>query len=140
MLFFNAPPAKVFMGDGASASLGFSFAALPLLVAQPTPADIWLKLNLGALILFPFLFDGTFTLIPRAYFILCNKTTTKNPPIADKIIDLAKPRTPTISHQQSAIGNLARLSELTQAHRSHLYQRWVQSGASHRKVASAYPA
>jgi len=88
------------MGDGASGFLGFSFAALPLLVADPDPADLWLKLNLGALILFPFLFDGTFTLFRRAI----------------------------------------RKENVREAHRSNLYQRWTQAGASHRKVATAYTA
>jgi len=129
-LCFNWPPAKVFMGDGASGFLGLSFAALPLLVAEPTPADVWLKLNLGALILFPFLFDGTFTLLRRACVILIadnRSSRSGNAPL----------------DQPSAIFNfrsLARLSELTQAHRSHLYQRWTQAGASHRKVAAAYAA
>jgi len=129
-LFFNWAPAKVFMGDGASGFLGFSFAALPLLVAAPTPADVWLKLNLGALALFPFLFDGTFTLLRRACVIL--KADNRASRSGNASLD-----------QPSAIfdfRSLARLGELTQAHRSHLYQRWTQAGASHRKVASAYTA
>jgi len=119
-LFFNWSPARVFMGDGASGFLGFSFAALPLLVADPVPSDLWLKLNLGALALFPFLFDGTFTLFRRARLLL----STTNP----------HPSSLTLRP------SIARLAELTQAHRSHLYQRWTQAGASHRKVASAYTA
>ncbi|MDQ8186276.1 hypothetical protein [Pelagicoccus sp. SDUM812002] len=122
-LCFNWSPAKVFMGDGASGFLGFSFAALPILVAVPTPADIWLKLNLGALTLFPFIFDGTFTLFRRARCILIENSSSQS------------------ASKASALGvKLVRLSELTEAHRSHLYQRWIQSEASHQKVASAYTA
>lgn len=125
---FNWSPAKVFMGDGASGFLGFSLAALPLLVADTTPADLWLKLNLGAIVLFPFLFDGTFTLVRRAIIVL----KVDNGSSCDENASL---------NTQSAIFNmksLARLMELTQAHRSHLYQRWVRSGASHARVATAY--
>jgi len=118
------------MGDGASGFLGFSFAALPLLVAEPTPGDVWLKLNLGALALFSFLFDGAFTLLRRACVIL--KADNRASRSGNAPLD-----------QPSAIfdfRSLARLGQLAQAHRSHLYQRWTQAGASHRKVAAAYTA
>lgn len=64
-LRYNWPPAKVFMGDCASSFLGFAFAALPLLHSKHTGTDLWLGINLSALMLFPFLFDGTYTIFRR---------------------------------------------------------------------------
>lgn len=116
-LLFNWSPAKVFMGDCASGFLGFSFAALPLVFSAFSGYDSWKAINLSALMLFPFLFDGTFTLGRRAYIIIRSKA---------------------IHASLFSIHNLARLRELTQAHRSHLYQRWTQAGSSHGLVASAY--
>lgn len=112
-LRYNWPPAKIFMGDCASSFLGFAFAALPLLHSKHTGTDLWLSINLGALILFPFLFDGAYTLSRRAFGIL-------------------------IENSKFKIGRLPRLIELTQAHRSHLYQRWTQSGASHKYVSCMF--
>lgn len=97
-LIFNWSPAKIFLGDCASGFLGFSFAALPLLFTLESDCNIWISINLSALILFPFLFDGSYTLIRR----LINR------------------------------------ENILEAHRSHLYQKWVLAGTSHRKVASAY--
>ncbi len=59
-LVFNRPPARVFMGDGGSAFLGFVFAVLPL--GAPLPG--W-GLAAAACFVWPFLFDTTFTLLRR---------------------------------------------------------------------------
>lgn len=90
----NWPPARVFMGDVGSTFLGFTFAALPILV---DPADPRLFLA-GVLFVWPFVFDTVFTLIRR----------------------------------------LLRGENILQAHRSHLYQRLVISGWSHRAVTLLY--
>lgn len=58
----NWSPAKVFMGDVCSAFLGFIFAALPLLAAQVSPK----LLIFGLIIVWPFIFDTSFTIIRRA--------------------------------------------------------------------------
>lgn len=112
-LRYNWPPAKVFMGDCASSFLGFAFAALPLLHSIHTGTDLWKSINLGALALFPFLFDGAFTLCRRAFGFL----------IEDGTLELK---------------NLPKLIKLTEAHRSHLYQRWTQSDKSHKYVSTLY--
>ena len=61
-LFFNWHPAKVFMGDVGSVSLGFAFATLPFYSTS-------LKIEEGvfsiAIFLWFFLADGAFTLIRR---------------------------------------------------------------------------
>lgn len=90
----NWPPARIFMGDVGSTFLGFSFAALPLLV---DPADPHLFLA-GLLLVWPFVFDTVFTLICR----------------------------------------LLRGENILRAHRSHLYQRLVIAGWSHRSVTLLY--
>ena len=62
-LFHNMPPAKLFMGDGGSTLLGFSFAALALMGAgrgDPVPFAC------APLALAPFLLDGVFTLFRRS--------------------------------------------------------------------------
>lgn len=60
-LAHNWPPASIFMGDVGSASLGFSFAVLPLMAGR---AHHRLAL-LGPLLVWPFLFDTAFTLLRR---------------------------------------------------------------------------
>lgn len=90
----NWPPARVFMGDVGSTFLGFSFAALPLLV---DPADPRLFLA-GVLFVWPFVFDTVFTMIRR------------------------------LLHGENIL----------RAHRSHLYQRLVIAGWSHRAVTLLY--
>jgi glycosyltransferase WbpL len=60
-LLHNWDPAKVFMGDAGSGFFGFLFAALPLL-APANPVYTWCAL----LLLWPFVFDTTLTLIRRA--------------------------------------------------------------------------
>lgn len=93
-LWYNWPPARIFMGDVGSAFLGFSFASITLLPTQPNAQ--WAIA--GALLLWPFLFDGTFTLLQR----------------------------------------LRRGENIFAAHRSHLYQRLVIAGYSHRAVTVLY--
>ena len=63
-LYWNWPPARIFMGDVGSTFLGFTFATLPLL-GYARLADSRL-LIVGALFIGPFLFDGSFTIIRRA--------------------------------------------------------------------------
>ncbi len=60
-LFYNYPPASVFMGDGGSVFLGLAAGALSLAaVAQGA-----LSLSAAVLLMLPFVFDATFTLIRR---------------------------------------------------------------------------
>lgn len=66
-LTLNWPPAKIFMGDAGSTVIGFSFGFLPLLVwveARGT-ADFGRFLVAAALVVWPFLADGTFTIFRR---------------------------------------------------------------------------
>ncbi|MDQ3392590.1 MAG: glycosyltransferase family 4 protein [Bacteroidota bacterium] len=92
-LVYNWHPAKIFMGDIGSATLGFVFASLPLYFTSTS-----ISIGIYALIIFLwfFLSDGAFTIIRRAL-------------AGEKIWE---------------------------AHRSHLYQQLVISGASHSKVVS----
>lgn len=60
-LLHNWHPAKVFMGDAGSGFFGFLFAALPL-VAPANPVYLWCAM----LVMWPFVFDTTLTLIRRA--------------------------------------------------------------------------
>jgi len=93
-LLHNWPPARIFMGDVCSAFLGYSFAILPLLVRhEPGRFD-----PTAVLLLWPFLFDTTLTLLRR----------------------------------------LRKRENVFQAHRSHLYQRLVIAGYSHRAVTTLY--
>jgi UDP-N-acetylmuramyl pentapeptide phosphotransferase/UDP-N-acetylglucosamine-1-phosphate transferase len=65
-LGYNWPPARLFMGDVGSAFLGYSFALLPLLYARiPGGRDAGGAPLLGALLVWPFLFDTAFTLLRR---------------------------------------------------------------------------
>ena len=57
----NWPPARIFMGDVGSVFLGFTFAVVSVIAAQHHPA---LALS-GVLVLWPFVFDTTFTLLSR---------------------------------------------------------------------------
>jgi UDP-N-acetylmuramyl pentapeptide phosphotransferase/UDP-N-acetylglucosamine-1-phosphate transferase len=95
-LALNWPPARIFMGDVGSTFLGFSFGAWAL-VAMPggsggLPPLLWI------VALFPFLFDGTYTLLRR----------------------------------------MLRGEPFYRAHRSHLYQRLVQAGWTHRRTTLLY--
>ena len=61
-LIENWPPARIFMGDVASAPLGLFFASLPF-VARGDSGSLAVP---AALMLWPFLFDAGFTLVRRA--------------------------------------------------------------------------
>ena len=67
-LWYNWAPARIFMGDVGSAFLGFCFASLPLLHTHLTVArgDGPIGFLVGALLLWPFLFDTVYTVIRRA--------------------------------------------------------------------------
>ena len=93
-LLHNWPPARIFMGDVGSAFLGFCFAALALIGSTTEPR----LFPAGALVVWPFLADGTFTLLRR----------------------------------------LSKRENIFAAHRSHLYQRLVIAGKSHRFVTMLY--
>lgn len=95
-LLHNWPPARIFMGDVGSAFLGYSFAVFPLLHLQA--GGQWTLLVGGVLSVWPFVFDGTLTIIRR----------------------------------------VLRGENIFQAHRSHLYQRLVIQGRSHRAVSGLY--
>jgi UDP-N-acetylmuramyl pentapeptide phosphotransferase/UDP-N-acetylglucosamine-1-phosphate transferase len=101
-LAHNWPPARIFMGDVGSAFLGYSFAVLPLLLAQPAagPRLRGIAPVLGCLVVWPFVLDAAFTFLRR----------------------------------------LARRENVLAAHRSHVYQRLVIGGYSHRRVTSLYAA
>ena len=57
----NWSPARIFMGDVGSVFLGYSFAVLPIIAAKSDPH---LALA-GILLVWPFVFDATFTLLRR---------------------------------------------------------------------------
>ncbi len=99
-LTINWPPAKMFMGDAGSTVLGFLLAAAPVLAAVQSRVAFDRLLIAAALALWPFLVDGTFTILRR----------------------------------------LGRRENILQAHRSHLYQRLVIAGQTHRRVTLVYGA
>jgi UDP-N-acetylmuramyl pentapeptide phosphotransferase/UDP-N-acetylglucosamine-1-phosphate transferase len=61
-LFFNFPPARIFMGDTGSTTLGFLAAAMMLWAEHDGIFPIWI----GVLVFSPFIVDATITLIRRA--------------------------------------------------------------------------
>jgi Fuc2NAc and GlcNAc transferase len=61
-LIHNWPPARIFMGDIGSAFLGFTFAYLALAVDPVSPRVTFV----GALLLWPFIFDALLAVIRRA--------------------------------------------------------------------------
>jgi UDP-N-acetylmuramyl pentapeptide phosphotransferase/UDP-N-acetylglucosamine-1-phosphate transferase len=93
-LFFNWPPARLFMGDVGSGFIGFILAVLPIYGAKKTP----LLPVVGFLLVWPFIFDTSFTLVRR----------------------------------------LIKGDNIFAAHRSHIYQRLVIAGYSHRFVTLLY--
>lgn len=95
-LLHNFPPARIFMGDVGSLSVGYLLAVFSLQVVNQRASRAPLPAIL--LLLVPFLFDASFT--------LCRRWRRGEP--------------------------------LAEAHRSHLYQRLVTSGQSHRRVALTY--
>ena len=92
-LWWNAAPARIFMGDVGSVSLGACFALLALLGVMQYELPIIAFLVLYGV----FLADASLTLLQRLW----------------------------------------RREKWWQAHRSHYYQRAVQSGFSHAQVSSA---
>lgn len=93
-LLHNWSPARVFMGDVGSATLGFAFAVITLIGGA---RDITL-LATGALLVWPFVFDTGLTFLRR------------------------------LVHREPVFT----------AHRTHLYQRIVVAGYTHRWVSIAY--
>jgi Fuc2NAc and GlcNAc transferase len=93
-LFFNWPPASIFMGDVGTGFLGFLFGGLTVYASTRSPAAA----AAGVAFVWPFLFDTLFTIARRA----------------------------------------TRGENLLRAHRSHLYQRLVLTGCSHRAVTLLY--
>lgn len=61
-LFHNFPPARIFMGDVGSVSLGFFFGALILLGIRDRVFDLWVPI----MVFSPFIVDATVTLVRRA--------------------------------------------------------------------------
>lgn len=61
-LWFNFPPARIFMGDSGSTTLGFLVAAFAIWASRRGIAWIWLTL----VIFSPFVVDATMTLLRRA--------------------------------------------------------------------------
>jgi UDP-N-acetylmuramyl pentapeptide phosphotransferase/UDP-N-acetylglucosamine-1-phosphate transferase len=61
-LFHNWAPARIFMGDVGSLFIGFLLAVLPVGVGGGAPPGGFLP---GLLLVWPFVFDGGFTLIRR---------------------------------------------------------------------------
>jgi UDP-N-acetylmuramyl pentapeptide phosphotransferase/UDP-N-acetylglucosamine-1-phosphate transferase len=61
-LYYNWAPARIFMGDVGSAMLGFSFAALPLLLDDGASGTVPL---FGYLVVWPFVLDAGFTFLRR---------------------------------------------------------------------------
>jgi len=90
-LFWNWPPAKIFMGDVGSCSLGFCFGVFAVIgeVQGSVPFVVFF------ILLSIFICDTTFTLLMR----------------------------------------IIRNEKWYQAHKSHAYQRLVQLGMSHKKLA-----
>lgn len=65
-ILLNWSPARIFMGDVGSLFLGFLFGVMPLMAGlYSDQIDIGEALWFGAILLWPFLFDGAFTIIRR---------------------------------------------------------------------------
>lgn len=65
-LVYNWAPARIFMGDVGSIFLGFFFAIMPFLAAAiAEERTVGFTLWIGALLIWPFLFDSSFTLLRR---------------------------------------------------------------------------
>ena len=98
-LVHNWSPARIFMGDVGSASLGFVFAALPVIAAARLGGEVSARMPVaGVLFVWPFVFDAVFTFVQR----------------------------------------LRAGENVLEAHRSHVYQRMVIAGHTHRAVATLY--
>ena len=90
-LFWNWPPAKIFLGDVGSCTLGFCFGVLAVIgeVEGSVSLAVWV------ILLSIFICDATLTLLMR----------------------------------------IIKGEKWHNAHCSHAYQRWVQMGASHKRLA-----
>lgn len=97
ILKYNFPKALVFMGDVGSLPLGFLLAFMGLRTAFGPHSGDFTFLQ-SVLVLWPFLYDGGFTLLNR----VCHR---RNP---------------------------------FRAHRSHLYQRLLVAGYSHKQITLRY--
>jgi Fuc2NAc and GlcNAc transferase len=65
-IVYNWSPARIFMGDVGSATLGFSFAALPVIYAGGSAGGSAGDIPLvGFLVVWPFVLDAAFTLLRR---------------------------------------------------------------------------
>jgi UDP-GlcNAc:undecaprenyl-phosphate/decaprenyl-phosphate GlcNAc-1-phosphate transferase len=64
-LIYNAPPARIFMGDVGSAFLGFAFAVLAIIAARYDQAHT--SFMVMPLLLFNFIYDTVFTFIRRLF-------------------------------------------------------------------------
>jgi UDP-N-acetylmuramyl pentapeptide phosphotransferase/UDP-N-acetylglucosamine-1-phosphate transferase len=62
-LRYNAPPAKIFMGDGGSLFAGAALGGLALALALPEGGGA--PIAVPALVMGPFVFDATFTVVRR---------------------------------------------------------------------------
>lgn len=62
-LVWNFPPARIFLGDAGSSTLGFLVAACSLWADKQGIAPLWVS----ALVFSPFIVDATVTLIRRAF-------------------------------------------------------------------------
>ena len=60
-LVWNFPPARIFMGDAGSSTLGFLVAACSIWAAQNKIAPLWVSI----LVFSPFIVDATLTLVRR---------------------------------------------------------------------------
>ncbi|MFM8778077.1 MAG: MraY family glycosyltransferase, partial [Acidimicrobiaceae bacterium] len=60
-LFFNLPPAKIFLGDVGSGFIGFTTAAISIIVAEKEPLFAWAMI----ILLGVFVTDSTVTLLRR---------------------------------------------------------------------------
>jgi UDP-N-acetylmuramyl pentapeptide phosphotransferase/UDP-N-acetylglucosamine-1-phosphate transferase len=89
-LVFNFPPARIFMGDIGSSTLGFLAAAMSVWAVHGLVIPLWV----AVLVFSPFIVDATVTLIRRLW----------------------------------------RGEKIWQAHKTHYYQRLVQSGWGHKKT------
>jgi UDP-N-acetylmuramyl pentapeptide phosphotransferase/UDP-N-acetylglucosamine-1-phosphate transferase len=89
-LWFNFPPARIFMGDTGSSLLGLLAGGLSIWGARDGVFPFWVAL----LVFSPFIVDATVTLLRR----------------------------------------LGRNERVWEAHKSHYYQRLVQSGWGHKKT------
>jgi len=92
-LVFNFPPAKIFMGDVGSSTLGFFAATMSLWGERDGIFPLWIAI----LVFSPFIVDATVTLVKR----------------------------------------IVRRERVWHAHKTHYYQRLVQSGCGHKKTVIA---